>query len=515
VSPTKRDLDVLREMAAAPPVEGRDYTEMPAPSPRPEGLEAALAHLDSEAEAIPERARAKGMTPETVDGARALGLAAGMTVAVDEIRATLAVPAPPPAPCDDHRPDGPDPIPACGCASVDRLMAAPPPAPTRDPGRAYCVAGHTFGCTVCGEALPDGMTVAPLSALRCAPAPTRDGTLTEEVDTLDRLLAQAWPAPWVPRSFEIDCPCPNGEHCGDSHSCEEVEATEAYPASPENPAPEGEGQCVVQISVPGLESLARPNAELIATARNVLPALIADWRRLRALQSEASGRERAAPSLASLLRWPDDWIPGVCESTAEGCGEGEASSPRAAMVEVRLTDAQWSALECAGLDLADGDDGLLRKVWERRRGILRFSASQREHVSRALTELANAEDDSAERDRDPATRKYARGARDALTNLASKVAGSDSAPPRAETGREERLEEKCRRCGRLVCTDAARVTVKPNCACGEPVPLRGPSPEAVAGPCPKCRSVGLHKPDCSRGRRAASPTTESTERNDR
>jgi hypothetical protein len=32
--PTPRDLDVLREMAAAPPVEGRDYTVMP-PSPSP------------------------------------------------------------------------------------------------------------------------------------------------------------------------------------------------------------------------------------------------------------------------------------------------------------------------------------------------------------------------------------------------------------------------------------------------------------------------------------------------
>jgi hypothetical protein len=35
-SPRPEERDVLREMASAPPVEGRDYTEMPAPSPRPE-----------------------------------------------------------------------------------------------------------------------------------------------------------------------------------------------------------------------------------------------------------------------------------------------------------------------------------------------------------------------------------------------------------------------------------------------------------------------------------------------
>jgi hypothetical protein len=92
-----------------------------------------------------------------------------------------------------------------------------------------------------------------------------------------------WPAPWTARTFEIDCPCPNGEDCGESHSCEEVESPEAYPASHEDPAPESEGQCVVQISVPGLESLTRPTAEFIAAARTAVPLLLAEVRRLRAL----------------------------------------------------------------------------------------------------------------------------------------------------------------------------------------------------------------------------------------
>ena len=108
----------------------------------------------------------------------------------------------------------------------------------------------------------------------------------ETLDELERLEGETWVAPWVARTFEVDCPCPNGEDCGDMHSCEEVEAPEAYPDSHEEPAPEGEGQCVVQISVPGLESLSRPTAQFIAAARNALPALLAEVRRLRgALQN--------------------------------------------------------------------------------------------------------------------------------------------------------------------------------------------------------------------------------------
>jgi hypothetical protein len=92
-------------------------------------------------------------------------------------------------------------------------------------------------------------------------------------DLWDKLDALPWPAPWAAHTFEIDCPCPNGDHCGDTHDCAEVEAREAYPSSPEEPASPGRGQCVVQISTPGLETFSRPCAEFIAAARNELPAI--------------------------------------------------------------------------------------------------------------------------------------------------------------------------------------------------------------------------------------------------
>ena len=92
-------------------------------------------------------------------------------------------------------------------------------------------------------------------------------------DLWDKLDALPWPGPWVAHTFEIDCPCPNGEHCGDTHDCAEVEDRTAYPASPEKPAEPGHGQCVVQINTPGLETFAKPCAEFIAAARNELPAI--------------------------------------------------------------------------------------------------------------------------------------------------------------------------------------------------------------------------------------------------
>jgi len=66
-----------------------------------------------------------------------------------------------------------------------------------------------------------------------------------------------------------------------------VEAPEAYPASPSEPAPAGEGQCVVQISTPGLEMFARPCAEFIASARNELPAILMRCRALEAVAMAA------------------------------------------------------------------------------------------------------------------------------------------------------------------------------------------------------------------------------------
>ena len=101
-------------------------------------------------------------------------------------------------------------------------------------------------------------------------------------DLWDKLDALPWPGPWVAHTFEIDCPCPNGEHCGDTHDCAEVEDRTAYPASPEKPAEPGHGQCVVQINTPGLETFAKPCAEFIAAARNELPAIRARLAELEA-----------------------------------------------------------------------------------------------------------------------------------------------------------------------------------------------------------------------------------------
>ena len=99
-------------------------------------------------------------------------------------------------------------------------------------------------------------------------------TLIARVRELD--AGRAWKPPWAAHTFEIDCPCPNGEHCGETHTCEEVEAPEAYP----------DGQCVVQIDVPGLERFARPTAELIAEYRTAAPLLAAEVERLRAQVAE-------------------------------------------------------------------------------------------------------------------------------------------------------------------------------------------------------------------------------------
>ena len=94
-----------------------------------------------------------------------------------------------------------------------------------------------------------------------------------------------WKAPWTARTFEIECPCPDG--CGEPHTCEEVEALEEYPnGAPGEPADEGDGQCVIRIDVPGLEDFAGPTAAAIVALRNNADALIEAARerdRLRAL----------------------------------------------------------------------------------------------------------------------------------------------------------------------------------------------------------------------------------------
>ena len=127
-------------------------------------------------------------------------------------------------------------------------------------------------------------------------------------DLWDKLDALPWPGPWVAHTFEIDCPCPNGEHCGDTHDCAEVEDRTAYPASPEKPAEPGHGQCVVQINTPGLETFAKPCAEFIAAARNELPA-IRD--RMLALESAARNLLNATqgdPNLCPEWEHLDDML---------------------------------------------------------------------------------------------------------------------------------------------------------------------------------------------------------------
>ena len=148
-------------------------------------------------------------------------------------------------------------------------------------------------------------------------------------DLWDKLDALPWPGPWVAHTFEIDCPCPNGEHCGDTHDCAEVEDRTAYPASPEKPAEPGHGQCVVQINTPGLETFAKPCAEFIAAARNELPAIRARLAELEAqllddaakLQEgialvAAKAHERLRATAEALARYGEH--DGDCAASAVG-----------------------------------------------------------------------------------------------------------------------------------------------------------------------------------------------------
>lgn len=130
---------------------------------------------------------------------------------------------------------------------------------------------------------------------------TTDRLTPAELDDLERLHREAFRAPWVSRTFEIECPCPNGEDCGDSHTCEEVEAPEEYPADSEHPAEPGHGQCVVQIDVPGLEQFARSNGQLIAAARNALPRLIAAAREAERLREALRLADAAMNHMGDVL----------------------------------------------------------------------------------------------------------------------------------------------------------------------------------------------------------------------
>lgn len=88
-------------------------------------------------------------------------------------------------------------------------------------------------------------------------------------------------------------------------------------------------------------------------------------------------------------------------------------------MNVRLTDAQVSALECAGLALDDDPAAIaLLRAWrdgDWRR--LSFEPGDRDLLTRALVDAANSEDAAAERG-DP----FAARARASLEAVARKVA---------------------------------------------------------------------------------------------
>ena len=98
----------------------------------------------------------------------------------------------------------------------------------------------------------------------------------EQLAELERLEREAFCGPWTYENWEIDCPAiGSGDECGYEHNVATVLAPDEYPNDPESP------QVVAQIDVPGLEMFAARNGAFIVAARNALPALIQEVRRLR------------------------------------------------------------------------------------------------------------------------------------------------------------------------------------------------------------------------------------------
>lgn len=93
-------------------------------------------------------------------------------------------------------------------------------------------------------------------------------------------------------------------------------------------------------------------------------------------------------------------------------------------ITVRLTAAQRSALECAGLESIEAESDVLAVLARSWDGVSRLSFDEAERIDvfEAITERANAEDGQAEDgSEDPDVRRMARGACVALTNLANKI----------------------------------------------------------------------------------------------
>jgi hypothetical protein len=85
-------------------------------------------------------------------------------------------------------------------------------------------------------------------------------------------------------------------------------------------------------------------------------------------------------------------------------------------VKIRLSASQFSALECAGLD---EDFPALLRAW--RGGSLVFEPAEAEALYSELNDRSNSEDATAEQATDTVLRRQARGAAQALGNLAGKV----------------------------------------------------------------------------------------------
>lgn len=173
--------------------------------------------------------------------------------------------------------------------------------------------------------------------------------MSDEQKTLDLDAIEAavrapgvWKAPWSSHEFEINCPCPNGEHCGDTHSCVEVEAREEYPCgAPGEPAEEGQGQCVVQISVPGLSTFAYPTADAIVALRNNADGLLAAARELATL------KEQLAPKIIAYARAlvkVELFDAAVSEGTANLSRERDRQASAALWSEFTKTRAELAKL---------------------------------------------------------------------------------------------------------------------------------------------------------------------------
>lgn len=97
----------------------------------------------------------------------ALGAVIGQVLAASQkIEAALA----PREACDDHRPDGPDPVPNCGCASIDRLCA-----------RATERAARCLSCGDIYEDQPHGQHCGASLCTRCPSC--GGGNVTETVES--------------------------------------------------------------------------------------------------------------------------------------------------------------------------------------------------------------------------------------------------------------------------------------------------------------------------------------------